>query len=228
VGAVEHRRHLVPLALPRPRLKTDTRFPADALLFDLGGVVMSLDWDRAFSHWAGDSGESAAALRRRFRFDIPYERHERGEIGERDYYASLRESLGIELTDAQWDTGWGAIFTGEIAPTVDAIAKVKARVPVYAFSNSNAAHQRVWSRRFAGALGHFRKVFVSSELGKRKPERAAFEAIAREIGVPVDRILFFDDTMDNVEGARAAGLHAVHVRTPQDVRDALRPWLEAT
>jgi hypothetical protein len=61
-----------------------TGFPADALLFDLGGVVMSLDWNRAFSRWAGDSGESAAALRARFLFDLPYERHERGEIGERD------------------------------------------------------------------------------------------------------------------------------------------------
>ncbi|HEX7465210.1 MAG TPA: HAD family phosphatase [Usitatibacter sp.] len=206
----------------------DTGLAVDALLFDLGGVVMSLDWNRAFSRWAGDSGESAEALRGRFRFDAPYERHERGEIGERDYYASLREALRIELTDAQWDAGWGAIFAGEITPTVAAIAKVKGRIPVYAFSNSNAAHQRVWSRRFGAALGHFRKVFVSSDLGKRKPERAAFEAIAHAIGVPLDRILFFDDTMENVEGARAAGLRTVHVRTPQDVEDALRPWLEAT
>ncbi len=207
---------------------SDTSLPADALLFDLGNVVVSIDWNRAFSRWAGDSGESVEALRGRFRFDLPYERHERGEIGERDYYASLRESLGIELTDAQWDAGWGAIFTGEITPTVDAIAKVKGRVPVYAFSNSNAAHQRVWSRRFAATLGHFRQVFVSSDLGKRKPERAAFEAIAHAIGVPLDRILFFDDTMENVEAARAAGLRAVHVRAAQDVEDALRPWLEAT
>jgi putative hydrolase of the HAD superfamily len=205
-----------------------TRFPADALLFDLGGVVMSLDWDRAFERWARDSGESAASLRGRFRFDLPYQRHERGETGEREYYAALRKALEIDLTDEEWDAGWGAIFVGEIAPTVDAIARVKDRVPVYAFSNSNAAHQRVWSRRFASTLAHFRKVFVSSELGKRKPERAAFEAVAREIGVPVERILFFDDTLENVEGARAAGLQAVQVRTPQDVEDALRPWREAT
>jgi glucose-1-phosphatase len=222
---VEHGRHLVPVALPR--LRVNAGFPADALLFDLGGVVMTLDWNRAFSRWAGDSGESVEALRGRFRFDLPYERHERGEIGERDYYASLRESLRIDLTDEQWDAGWGAIFAGEIVPTVAAIAKVKDLIPVYAFSNSNAAHQRAWSPRFAEALGHFRKVFVSSDLGRRKPELGAFEAIAHAIGVPVGRILFFDDTLENVEGARAAGFRAVHVRTPRDVEDALRPWLEA-
>jgi FMN phosphatase YigB (HAD superfamily) len=196
-----------------------------ALLFDLGGVVMSLDWDRAFSRWAADSGVPADALRARYRFDLPYERHERGEIAEHEYYASLRASLGIDLSDAQWAAGWGAIFVDEITPTVRLIEAVKDRVPVYAFSNSNAAHERVWSRQFADALAHFRKVFVSSRMGLRKPERAAFEHIAAEIGVAPGDILFFDDMIENVEGARAAGLRAVHVKGPQDVRDALRPWL---
>ena len=196
-----------------------------ALLFDLGGVVMTLDWDRAFTHWAARSGVAADRLRARYSFDPPYERHERGEIHELEYYASLRDSLGIDLGDDDWAAGWGAIFGDEIAPTVELIERVKDRVPVYAFSNSNPAHQRVWSKRFARAIGHFRKVFVSSSLGARKPERGAFEMIGREIGVPLADILFFDDTLENVDGARAAGLRAVHVKGPQDVHDALRPWL---
>ena len=198
---------------------------ARALLFDLGGVVMSLDWERAFARWAADSGVCAERLRARYRFDAPYERHERGEIDESEYYASLRASLGIELADDAWAAGWGAIFGDEITPTVRLVEAVKDRVPVYAFSNSNVAHQRVWSRKFAHALGNFREVFVSSSLGVRKPERAAFEKVAKEIGVPLAEVLFFDDTLENVEGARAAGLQAVHVRSPQDIRDALRPWL---
>ena len=196
-----------------------------ALLFDLGGVVMALDWERAFAHWAAHSGETAAALRARYRFDAPYERHERGEIDEREYYASLSAALGIELPHEAWAAGWGAIFTEEIAPTVRLIEAVKDRVPVYAFSNSNVAHHRVWSRKFARALENFRTVFVSSSLGARKPERAAFEMIARDIGLPPNAILFFDDTLENIEGARAAGFQAVHVKGPQEVRDALAPWL---
>jgi len=70
-------------------------------------------------------------------------------------------------------------------------------------------------------LRRFRKVFVSFELGRRKPERAAFEAIAAVIGVPLDRILFFDDTLANVEGARSIGMAAVLVRSPADVSEAL-------
>jgi putative hydrolase of the HAD superfamily len=200
----------------------------EALLFDLGGVVFTLDWNRAFACWSRHSRVPIADIRARYRFDAPYERHERGEIGESEYYASLRRSLGIDLTDAQFAEGWGAIFVDEIAETVELLRSIRTKVPLYAFSNSNPAHARVWRARFAAALPVFRKVFVSYELGARKPERAAFEAIAREIGVAPERILFFDDTAENVAGARTAGVQAVLVRTPQGVGDVLRPWLEPT
>ena len=35
----------------------------EALLFDLGGVLIELDWDRVFEHWASCCGADAAALR---------------------------------------------------------------------------------------------------------------------------------------------------------------------
>jgi putative hydrolase of the HAD superfamily len=202
--------------------------PADALLFDLGGVVMGIDWDRAFLRWAESCGEDAEDLGMRFTFDEPYERHERGEIGELEYYAALRRSLEIDIPDHAFRAGWGAIFTEPVHGTVALLERLRDRVPLYAFSNTNEAHRAVWSRQFADALANFRRVFVSSQMGLRKPERASFEYIAHEIGVPAARILFFDDTAANVEGARAAGLQAVHVRGPDDVRDAVRPWLEVT
>jgi FMN phosphatase YigB (HAD superfamily) len=152
---------------------------ASALLFDLGGVVMGIDWERAFAHWARACGESPAAIRARYRFDEAYERHERGEIGERDYYAALRRSLAIDLGDEEFRAGWNAIFTSEIAENVALLRRLEGRIALYAFSNSNAAHQRAWTRQFESALRPFRKVFVSSDLGVRKPERAAFERVAR-------------------------------------------------
>jgi putative hydrolase of the HAD superfamily len=202
--------------------------PADALLFDLGGVVVGLDWDRAFQRWGRASHVPPEALAALYSFDEPYERHERGEIGEADYYAALRRSLAIDIPDADFQAGWGAIFTEPVHETVALLEKLRDRVPLYAFSNSNAAHQAVWGRKFAGALANFRRVFVSSEMGLRKPERESFDHIAREIGVAPSRILFFDDSLANVEGAKSAGLQAVHVRGPDDVRDAVRPWLKTT
>ena len=105
------------------------------------------------------------------------------------------------------------------------LRRFASRLPVYAFTNSNPTHRRVWAKDDTDALHAFRKVFVSCELGRRKPEAAAFAAIAVEIGVPLARILFFDDTLENVEGARTVGMPVVHVRSMADVDTAVAGFL---
>jgi HAD superfamily hydrolase (TIGR01509 family) len=62
---------------------------------------------------------------------------------------------------------------------------------------------------------------VSSEMGLRKPDRAAFEAVAAATGFRLDEILFFDDTEENVIGARLAGMPATLVNSHADVEIAL-------
>src|SRR5258708_10321383 len=169
-----------------------TKPPADALLFDLGGVVMGLDWDPMFRRWAEACGGSPGELRRRWVHDEAYERHERGEIGEAEYFAGVGRSLGAEMDDRAFREGWAAIFTGPIHETVALLEELRDRVPLYAFSNTNAAHHAVWRKKFEQALRNFRRVFVSSEMGLRKPERSAFDFISRETGVPQPRILLFN------------------------------------
>lgn len=192
-----------------------------ALLFDLGGVIFEVDFNRAFSRWAAHSGERSDSIKERFTFDSFYERHERGEIDASEYFASLRTSLGIDISDVAFVEGWNDIYVREIPGMMELLQRASTNVPLYAFTNSNATHQRVWSQRFTDILGHFDNVCVSSELGKRKPEPEAFHAVASSMGVPLSRILFFDDVLENVEGARATGMQAVQVRSIADVEDAL-------
>ena len=200
----------------------------EAVVYDFGGVLVEIDFGRVFERWASLAGVPVDEVRRRFAFGPAYEAHERGEIDVAEYFRSLRADLAIDLDDADFDAGWQAVFGDEIAPTIALTRALAPRLPQYLFSNTNASHHAYWSRRYPEALASLRRVFVSHEMGLRKPERAAFEHIAREIGVPVERIVFFDDMPANVEGARAAGLQAVVVRSHEDVARALAPWLGRT
>ena len=92
---------------------------------------------------------------------------------------------------------------------------------MFAFTNSNPTHKRVWEHLYAGQLRSFREVFVSSDLGVRKPDPEAFQLVAGLMGFEPEEILFFDDGAENVEGARVAGMHAVLVGSVNDVREAL-------
>jgi putative hydrolase of the HAD superfamily len=192
-----------------------------ALLFDLGGVVIDIDFGRAIAFWSVAAGVPADVLRARFTFDEAYEHHERGEIEAAEYFAALRSSLGVDLSDTELIAGWNAIYVREVPGIRALLESVSGRVPLYAFTNSNRTHHAFSSVRYADVLKVFRTVFVSCEMGRRKPERPAFEAIAAAVGVPLERILFFDDTVANVEGARAIGMPVVHVRSTADVAAAL-------
>jgi putative hydrolase of the HAD superfamily len=194
---------------------------ADALLFDLGRVVLDIDFSKALACWAGHAGCEVARLTERFSPDKSFKRHETGEISDAEFFAGLRASMGLELSDAQFLEGWNAIFAGEMPGIAPLLARAAQRLPLYAFSNTNGAHVEHLSRAYAGVLGHFREMFLSSTIGLRKPDAAAYDHVVKAIGLPASRIVFFDDLAENVEGARSRGLTAVHVKTPADVADVL-------
>jgi putative hydrolase of the HAD superfamily len=194
---------------------------ADALLFDLGRVVLDIDFSRALKCWATHAGCLASDLAARFVRDEAYRRHEIGTMTDGDYFESLRTSLGIGISDAALLEGWNAIFAGEMPGIAPLLARAAERMPLYAFSNTNRPHVEYFSSAYADLLGHFKEVFLSSTIGLRKPDAAAYAHVVKAIGAPPARIVFFDDLADNIEGARAYGLTAVHVKSTDDVACAL-------
>ena len=194
-----------------------------ALLFDLGGVLVDIDFGRAISAWAPYSSLSSAELRKSFTYDFQYERHERGEIEAAEYFDHLAKTLQLDATHEQIEHGWTAIFVGEIRQTRVLVEAMRGILPCYAFTNTNATHMAAWSKLFPGVVGAFDKIFASHELGLRKPERAAFDRICHLTETPASSIVFFDDLPENVQAAKKAGLQAVLVRSPDDVATSLRP-----
>jgi putative hydrolase of the HAD superfamily len=193
----------------------------EAVVFDLGGVLLEVGFESVFASWAADAGMTAASIRERFHFDAAYQQHERGEINASQYFDSLRQSLNLDLTEEQFHRGWNECVRGEIPGVAALVGEFGARFPIYVFSNTNAAHYSDWGPRYQHLMQPFRRLFMSHEMGMRKPEVRAFEFIASEIGVSLPNILFFDDTAENISGARALGMQAVHVRDIGDIRSAL-------
>jgi HAD superfamily hydrolase (TIGR01662 family) len=63
---------------------------------------------------------------------------------------------------------------------------------------------------FGDALDH---VVASAEVGCAKPDPEIFRDVCRRMGIPCHRVLHVGDSVvDDVEGARGAGMHAVLVR----------------
>lgn len=54
----------------------------------------------------------------------------------------------------------------------------------------------------------FDDLVISAEVGLVKPDRRIYELAVKRMGVLPEEAVFFDDLIDNVSGAQAAGLHA--------------------
>jgi glucose-1-phosphatase len=194
---------------------------ADALLFDLGRVVIDIDFSKALSCWAAHAGCTPAEIAARFVRGETYKRHETGTISDAEYFASLRAALDIRISDEAFLEGWNAIFAGEMLGIAPLLARAAKHLPLYAFSNTNRPHVAHFTVLYADLLGHFKTVFLSSTIGLRKPDAAAYDHVVKAIGMPAERIVFFDDLAENIHGAHARGLKAVHVKSSDDVAQAL-------
>jgi putative hydrolase of the HAD superfamily len=195
--------------------------PIEAVVFDLGRVLVAIEFERTLARWARDAGADPAALVGRWRQGIDYERHERGEIDDPTFFGTVARDLALELTAQQWHDGWLELLREPVSGIEELIDRLDPRLKKAVFSNTNAAHETVLEARYGPLLARFDRVFLSHRLAQRKPEIAAFRMVAEELGAAPGRILFFDDLLLNVAGARAAGLQAVLVRSIDDVRGAL-------
>lgn len=100
-----------------------------------------------------------------------------------------------------------------------------AGTPLYLLSNAPALVDG-WLRGRAHCrhpfLGHFRDYVVSGLVGHSKPDAAIYELMARTGGFQPADAVFIDDSVVNVEGARAAGMAAIHHRSAGQTAAELR------
>ena len=121
-----------------------------------------------------------------------------------------------------FDAHWHETISGPIAGSVDILKALKrSKVPVYAITNWNQDKFREALQRF-DFLHSFDGIVVSGDEGLLKPDREIFELFSRRYRVKLETAVFIDDSIRNVEGARAAGMHALHFTSPEALARDLR------
>ena len=96
---------------------------------------------------------------------------------------------------------------------VTLLERLAERFDIYGLSNNNeistARMHEIYEENGLDWQKVFKKEFISCRMKMMKPSREIFDAAAAEIGFPPGEILFVDDSLKNVDGARAAGWQAV-------------------
>jgi putative hydrolase of the HAD superfamily len=196
-------------------------FPFDAILFDVGGVLLTNGWDRgeraaAVAHF----GLDAQALEARHAEVM--EAWERGEIG-------LNQYLDAAVFYEPRDFSRSEFFSFMLAQSqrlpngaLHILAELAALNPCTIGALNNEARETN-EFRFAhfGLRRYFKVAFSSCYVGLRKPEPAMYRRALDILGCKPERVLFIDDRAENVAGGLAAGMKAIQFMGADALRVAL-------
>lgn len=67
----------------------------------------------------------------------------------------------------------------------------------------------------------FTKIFKAKELEVMKSESRAYELIAETLCLKSNEIIYIDDTLENIDAAKKAGLNAIHYKDNEQLFDVL-------
>jgi epoxide hydrolase-like predicted phosphatase len=196
------------------------------VLFDFAGVCVSSPWGAL----ADAGGGNLELLVGPYHEDTdhPWHRVERGEMAIVDWVTEITElgkAQGVEIDFTPLASLLGDMEVHD--PVIDRIRALREQgYKVGLLTNNVREGSSSWRAKIP-VDELFDVVIDSSEVGMRKPNPAIYLLALEQLGVDdPSRAVFIDDAPGNVDGARAAGLHALLFEDAESCLTALDLLLE--
>ncbi|MGI4832471.1 MAG: HAD family hydrolase [Janthinobacterium lividum] len=139
-----------------------------------------------------------------------------------EFRVEISKRLGLTLTDQAFDAGWCALYLDAYPGINTLLAELKQRHQLVALTNTNRIHSPIWQAKYAGTLRCFQRVFSSHELKARKPDAQAYQLVLDYLQVKPTQVVFLDDNLDNIKGARQLGMKTILVTSPEQMTAGLQ------
>ena len=192
-----------------------------AVVFDLGKVLVHFDWAIAARRMAGHSALTAAQLLRVFDYSPLVVDYELGRVSNDEFIAQASRIAGFTGSPAQFAAIFADIFT-EMTDMTALHAELRRRgVPTFIFSNTNdlaVQHVRAHFPFFAQFDGYV----LSYEHGAMKPHATLYEVVERTTGQQGSDLLYIDDRPENIAAGRARGWQVILQVQPRTTIAAVR------
>jgi epoxide hydrolase-like predicted phosphatase len=189
------------------------------IFWDIGGVLERTEDPAPRAALADQLGWPVSELSRVIFGHVDDYRIQRGLITLEEHYANLAEAL--EIPTSRVDSVLDAFFGGDRLDLalVDHIRALRQEYTTAVISNyMPVLRDKITNLWQIGDA--FDVLVVSSEVGVMKPDPEIYRIALEKTSTPPGQGVFIDDFIENVEGARRAGMRAIHFKAaPQALED---------
>lgn len=177
------------------------------ILFDLGGVIVPLDFPRLYGQLARYCAVPAAEIPHRIGATGLVPKLESGQISAPSFTAALSAELGLQVPEGGFRDLWSSLFPGHTLLPEALFATLKKRYRVVLLSNTNAIHFEMIRETYPH-LSHFHDYVLSHEVGAMKPHPDIYAAAIQAAQCDPQECFYTDDIQAYVDGARQVGIQA--------------------
>ena len=194
--------------------KTDIK----AVVFDLGGVLIDIDYQKTIDAFISLGVENASDLYNQFDQSMLFDKYEKGEVSSDTFISQLKILTRRNIEKDNIIKAWNAMIGLFPQEKIAFMDKIQSKIPCYLLSNTNDIHlKKVYTNVSADFESLFQKCYYSHIIGKRKPDVETFQWLVDQIDFEASQILFIDDSPQHVKGAIRAGLEAIYYKNEEDL-----------
>lgn len=180
---------------------------AKTIIFDLGGVLVHLDWDKVCAPFARLSDLGYDSVLEEVANGPIVRSSMLGSLGPQEFHQALCAKIHVDIPFDRFVDLWNGLLSADedMAPLVEELGSGHRLVLA---SNTDAIHFS-YSRKHFDVLRAFDRFFLSYEMGLLKPDPAYFHHVLGGLRTSPGDCIFIDDRPENVHSARTAGINAL-------------------
>ncbi|HRV94607.1 MAG TPA: HAD family phosphatase [Anaerolineae bacterium] len=193
----------------------------EAIIFDVGGVLIRTQSRTGRETWAKKLGLDAWDFEHLVFNSDSGRQAQLGQKSVDTHWQWLGQHFGLnpaDLAQMRLDFFAGDEMNRELVAHVQRLHRAGYRTGL--LSNYADDARPLWTEVYP-FIDYFDGVVISSEVGLMKPDPKIYYLAADSVAVSPAEVLFIDDFIENVEGARQVGMQAIHFNDPDLARKQL-------
>jgi glucose-1-phosphatase len=187
----------------------------EAIIFDLGGVILDIDYNLTRKAFEDLGVKQFDEMYSQAGADKLFSNLEMGTVAEEHFYEELNRRTGLGLSPGEIKSAWCAMLLTFREESLQFLETLRPQYKTFLLSNTNHIHLPEFNKLYlAGDRSHpfskyFDRAYYSCEMGMRKPEADIYEWVLSQEKLDPSKTVFVDDSLQNVEAARKAGMHGI-------------------